>query len=90
VCFGHDRIWIRSNPAEKPELWGTGYGHMSASHRSEPSLRHVGVYALFAYAAAERRREIGVRMALGARPRDIGAMICRQALAIAAAALPRT
>jgi ABC-type antimicrobial peptide transport system permease subunit len=42
-------------------------------------LSMVGLYAVTAHAARRRSREIGVRMALGARPRDIQALILRKA-----------
>jgi predicted permease len=35
------------------------------------TIATVGLYGLIAYGVAQRRREIGVRIALGARPRDI-------------------
>jgi putative ABC transport system permease protein len=38
----------------------------------------IGVYAVISYAVAQRRGEIGVRLALGARPADVTGMIVRQ------------
>jgi predicted permease len=41
-------------------------------------LASVGVYSLFANMTASREREFGVRMALGARPGAIAALVLRQ------------
>ena len=42
-------------------------------------LACLGIYALLAYAARRRTHEIGVRLALGAEPRDVVALLVRQA-----------
>jgi predicted permease len=43
----------------------------------------VGLYGLMAYSVSIRRRELGIRMALGARPADISRMVSLQGLRLA-------
>jgi predicted permease len=50
-------------------------------------LAVVGVYSVASYAAAQRTQEIGIRMAIGATPRDILKMVLRQGLGIVATGL---
>lgn len=47
----------------------------------------VGVYGLTAYTVVRRTREIGVRIALGARPRDLVKMLVSQAAVLVGAGL---
>jgi ABC-type antimicrobial peptide transport system permease subunit len=42
----------------------------------------VGLYGILAYGVARRRREIGVRVAVGARPRTIEWMFLRESLTL--------
>ena len=43
----------------------------------------VGVYGVISFTVARRRREIGIRLAVGARPREVLMMILKQGLTLA-------
>jgi putative ABC transport system permease protein len=45
-------------------------------------LAMIGVYGVTSYATAERTREIGIRMALGAQPRDVLRMILSETMRV--------
>jgi predicted permease len=77
--------------ATVPEL----YGESTARRRFATTLLTVfaglalllgtiGMYGVLSYAVAQRRREIGIRIALGAKPAEVMARVLGQALALTA------
>ncbi|MFP2927755.1 FtsX-like permease family protein [Pyxidicoccus sp. 3LG] len=51
------------------------------------ALASLGIYGLMAYSVAQRRRELGIRLALGAMPRDVVRLVMRHALRMCAVGL---
>jgi predicted permease len=51
------------------------------------TLATVGLYGVMSYSVRRRRREIGIRMALGANPGSVLAMVLRQSLTLTALGL---
>jgi putative ABC transport system permease protein len=50
-------------------------------------LAAVGIYGVMAHTVAQRTHEIGLRVALGARPSQVRAMVLRQAATLVAAGI---
>jgi putative ABC transport system permease protein len=51
------------------------------------ALACLGIYAVISYSVEQRRREMGIRMALGAAPAGILGMVLREGMALAAAGI---
>src|SRR6266853_5936235 len=65
-------------------LWGAkiGVGLLGIFGLLALGLASVGLYRIMAYSVSQRRREIGVRMALGAGQSDVSLFILRQGMVV--------
>ena len=65
-------------------LWGAkiGVGLLGVFGLLALGLASVGLYGIMAYSVNQRRREIGVRMALGAGQGDVSIFILRQGMTV--------
>jgi putative ABC transport system permease protein len=78
-----DAKTLRTQMAEALAVERTAAALLGAAGLLALVLAVSGVYSIMAYSVARRTREIGIRMALGARQRVVLAMVLRQGMTLA-------
>jgi ABC-type antimicrobial peptide transport system permease subunit len=84
---GSPRVRVRPlavNLESELRPWRLGAAMLSAFGAIALALAALGLYAVIAYDAAQRTREIGVRQALGARAGDVVRLVVAHGVRIAA------
>jgi predicted permease len=82
-----DVVPLEERIAPQVRPWRLGATMFSAFGALALLIAAVGLYSVMAYVVAQRLHEMGLRMALGARGRDVLGLVLRQGLGVAAAGI---
>jgi putative ABC transport system permease protein len=75
---------VVANTVARPRLYAVLFGIFATTG---VVLAVIGIYGVLAFTVTQRTNEIGIRMALGARPMEVMALVLRQSLAVTTAGI---